>query len=73
MEKESDMQNKQPIDMETPIIDPSTLTEEQMEAIRVLHEDVVKTYLNHQHISFEGWFYILDTIFGKEIYKGGKI
>lgn len=53
----------------TPIINPSTLTEEQKEAIKALHEDVVKTYCNHSHISFEGWFYILETIFGEEIYK----
>lgn len=56
--------------MSKPIIDPSTLTEEQKEAIKELHEDVVRTYLNHSHISFEGWFYILKTIFGEEIYKG---
>ncbi len=73
MEKESDMQNKQPIDMENPIIDPSTLTEEQREKIRALHKDVVRIYMNHNHISLEGWFYILDTIFGESIYKGEKI
>ena len=56
--------------MNKPIIDPSILTEEQREAIKELHEDVVKTYLNRSHISFEGWFYILKTIFGEEIYKG---
>lgn len=56
--------------MSTSIIDPSTLTEEQREAIKALHKDVVKTYLNHSHISFEGWFYILERIFGTEIYKG---
>ena len=56
--------------MSKPIIDHSTLTEEQKEAIKELHEDVVRTYLNHSHISFEGWFYILKTIFGEEIYKG---
>ena len=53
-----------------PIIDPSTLTEEQREAIKNLHKDVVKVYLTHSHISFEGWFHILNTIFGESIYKG---
>ena len=53
----------------SPIIDPSTLTEEQREAIKALHEDVVNCYLNRSHISFEGWFHILKTIFGEEIYK----
>lgn len=56
--------------MTKPIIDPSTLTEEQVKAIKALHGDVVKTYCNHSHISFEGWFYILGAIFGEEIYKG---
>lgn len=54
---------------DNPIIDPSTLTEEQREAIKALHEDVVKVYCKHSHISFEGWFYILETIFGESIYK----
>ena len=56
--------------MSKPIINPSTLTEEQREAIKALHGNVVDCYINGSHISFEGWFYILKTIFGEEIYKG---
>ncbi len=69
MEKESDMQNKQPIDMENPIINPSTLTEEQKEWIYYKYFEAEQYTADEDSGNVnkaKGVLHILTELFGRE-------
>ncbi len=63
-------------DMETPIIDPSTLTEEQREKIREIFKKAnsLGQSNNGNHLSFlaAGQISVLAGIFGVEFFKKGE-